>query len=164
MKQKIVIAGGTGALGSSLVKKYYNTDTEVIVLSRKSRPADQNIKYIVWDAKTIGPWTKEIERSTAIINLVGKSVNCRYTEENKKEIINSRVDSTLVLGKAIQELEQTPEVWINAGSAAIFGNSGDEIKDEDSEVGEDFHHEYANFGSKHFLNHPPPKQEKFSCA
>ncbi|RDC64244.1 TIGR01777 family oxidoreductase [Adhaeribacter pallidiroseus] len=136
--RKIVIAGGTGALGSAIVARYYNTETEIIILSRRTQPNDKNIRYVAWDAKNLGPWTQELEESTAIINLVGKSVNCRYTEENKKEIIRSRVDSTLVIGQAIQGLAHKPAVWINAGSAAIFGNSGEEIKDEGSVTGDGF--------------------------
>ncbi|QNF33351.1 TIGR01777 family protein [Adhaeribacter swui] len=136
--QKLVIAGGTGALGSAIIQRYYNTETKLVILSRTAKPTDNNIRYIAWDAKTLGPWTKELEESTAVINLVGKSVNCRYTEQNKKEIIRSRVDSTLVIGQAIQGLQQKPVVWINAGSAAIFGNSGEEIKQEGSPTGVGF--------------------------
>ena len=90
MKQKIIIAGGTGFLGSTLLNKYSNADTEIIILSR--RPFSLrvgNISYVQWDAKTLGKWTSCLEGSTAIINLVGKSVNCRYTEENKKEIMET---------------------------------------------------------------------------
>ncbi|TXK49243.1 TIGR01777 family protein [Pontibacter qinzhouensis] len=138
MKQKIVIAGGTGALGSAIAQRYYNSGTDIIILSRTLRPADKNIRYVLWDAKTPGDWTQELEGSTAVINMVGKSVNCRYNAKNKREIIESRVNATLALGKAIQGLQQKPAVWINAGSAAIFGNSGDEIKDEYSLTGHGF--------------------------
>ncbi|MDB5013386.1 MAG: hypothetical protein JWQ25_1588 [Daejeonella sp.] len=138
MFDKIIIAGGSGFLGSSIRKRYYKTDTQVIVLSRSQHPDDENIKYVVWDAKSLGDWTSVLEGSTAVINLVGKSVNCRYTEKNKAEIISSRVLSTEVLGEAIQQSNNPPKVWINAGSAAIFGNSGDEIKEENSQVGNGF--------------------------
>ena len=139
MKQKIIIAGGTGFLGSTLLSKYNNTDTEIVILSRKPfSHKEGNVSYVQWDAKTLGDWTSHLEGSTAIINLVGKSVNCRYTDKNKKEIIASRVDATSIIGKAIIACKNPPKVWINAGSAAIFGDSGSEFKNEDSAVGNGF--------------------------
>ncbi|MEJ6980085.1 TIGR01777 family oxidoreductase [Pedobacter sp. P351] len=160
MKQKIVIAGGSGALGSCIIKRYYDTETEVVVLSRRQNAADKNIRYVGWDARTLGAWTKELEGSTAVINLVGRSVNCRYTETNKKEIINSRVDSTLILGQAIQGLQHSPAVWINAGSAAIFGNSGDEIKDENSEPGDGFSPRVCKLWEQAFFKSVTPQTRK----
>jgi uncharacterized protein len=138
MKQRIVIAGGTGSLGKALVNRYKNSDTELVILTRTARQGEGNISYVQWDAKTSGAWEYELEGATAVINLVGKSVNCRYTEENKKEIIASRVDSTLAIGAAISRSKTPPAVWINAGSAAIFGNSGILIRDEDSPLGAGF--------------------------
>lgn len=134
MKQKIIIAGGTGFLGNSLRNKYNNPNVEIIILTRQKIQNEGNITYVHWDAKTLGIWIRYLEGSIAIINLVGKSVNCRYTEDNKKEIIASRVDATSIIGKAISTCQHPPKVWINAGSAAIFGNSGSEIKDENSAV------------------------------
>ena len=95
MKRKIVIAGGSGFLGSSLIKKYNNGNNEIIILTRGKSYADKNILYINWDAQTLGDWVEELEGSDVIINLVGKSVNCRYTNSNRKEIIESRVNATL---------------------------------------------------------------------
>lgn len=138
MKQKIIIAGGTGFLGNALRNKYNNPNVEIIILTRKEIQNEGNITYVHWDAKTIGSWTSHLEGSTAVINLVGKSVNCRYTEENKREIIASRVDATSIIGKAINTCQRPPKVWINAGSAAIFGDSGSEIKDENSPLGNGF--------------------------
>lgn len=160
MKHKIVIAGGSGALGSCIIKRYYNTETEVIVLSRTQRPVDKNIRYVVWDAKKLGPWALELEGCTALINLVGQSVNCRYSEKNKKQIVSSRVDSTLILGKAIRTLELTPSVWINAGSAAIFGDSGDELKDEGSEIGEGFSPHVCKLWEQAFFKSATPETRK----
>jgi uncharacterized protein (TIGR01777 family) len=138
MKQKIIIAGGTGFLGSCLCEKYNNKDVEITILSRKLLKNHDNVSYVQWDAKTAGDWTIHLEGSTAIINLVGKSVNCRYTEKNKKEIIASRVDATFIIGKAIIKCKYPPKVWVNAGSVAIFGDSGAVLKDEDSPVGSGF--------------------------
>ena len=158
MSNKIVIAGGTGFLGSALIKAF--PDYEIVVLTRAVRKDKEHIRYILWDAKTIGDWTKELEGSKAIVNLVGRSVNCRYTNANKQEIINSRVDATLVIGEAIRELSKPPEVWINAGSAAIFGNSGDEVKVEGSATGDGFSPEVCKAWEKAFFKYDSSKTRK----
>jgi uncharacterized protein (TIGR01777 family) len=158
MSNKIIIAGGTGFLGSAIIKAF--PDYEIVVLTRTIRKDEQNIRYVLWDAKNIGNWTKELEGSKAIINLVGRSVNCRYTNANKQEIINSRVDATLIIGKAIEELNKPPEVWVNAGSAAIFGNSGDEVKVEDSPTGNGFSPEVCKAWEKAFTKYDTPKTRK----
>ncbi|NQX57131.1 TIGR01777 family protein [Pedobacter panaciterrae] len=158
MSNKIVIAGGTGFLGSAIIKAF--PDYEIVLLTRTIRKNEQNIRYILWDAKNIGNWTKELEGSKAIINLVGRSVNCRYTDANKQEIIDSRVDATLIIGKAIGELNKPPEVWVNAGSAAIFGNSGDEVKVEDSPTGSGFSPEVCKAWEKAFDRYDTPKTRK----
>src|SRR5690349_9087839 len=136
--RKIVIAGGSGFLGQALVERFRDTDANIIILSRNPGWIDGNVSSIQWDAKTLGDWAHAIEGSIAIINLVGRSVNCRYTEKNKKAIVDSRVDATLAIGKAIEEAHTPPAVWINASSVAIFGDSGDQSRDEDSSPGEGF--------------------------
>nr|WP_294874867.1 TIGR01777 family oxidoreductase [uncultured Pedobacter sp.] len=158
MSNKIIIAGGTGFLGSAIINAF--PDYEIVVLTRTIRKGELNIRYVLWDAKNIGNWTKELEGSKAIINLVGRSVNCRYTKANKQEIINSRVDATLIIGKALGELNKPPEVWINAGSVAIFGNSGDELKVEDSVIGNGFSPEVCKAWEKAFTKYDTPKTRK----
>ena len=158
MSNKIIIAGGTGFLGSAIIKAF--PDYEIVVLTRTIRKDELNIRYVLWDAKNIGNWIKELQGSKVIINLVGRSVNCRYTKANKQEIINSRVDATLIIGKALGELNKPPEVWINAGSAAIFGNSGDELKVEDSVTGNGFSPEVCKAWEKAFTKYDTPKTRK----
>lgn len=139
MAYKIVIAGGTGFLGQSIIHfLQQKPGVEIAVLTRGSSKKHRNLSYIQWDAVTVGDWAEIISESSAVINLVGKSVNCRYTTKNKKEIIDSRVNATLAIGKAIQQAVHPPKVWINAGSAAIFGDGGDMIKDEYSRLGDGF--------------------------
>ncbi|MCW3093427.1 MAG: hypothetical protein JWP81_4496 [Ferruginibacter sp.] len=136
---KIIIAGGTGFLGQSIIQHFQKRkDTQIFVLTRSKTKTNREINYVNWDAKTLAGWVNILEGSTAIINLVGKSVNCRYTNRNKKEIIESRINATLAIGKAINSLSNPPKVWINAGSAAIFGDGLDEIKDEYSFPGTGF--------------------------
>lgn len=138
MKQKIVIAGGSGFLGNCLVKNFKSEGAEIIILTRSESRVADGVSYIQWDAKTPGDWTNALEGADVVINLVGKSVNCRYNEKNKKEIIESRENATRVLGMAIKKAVNSPKLWINAGSAAIFGDSGNGFKYENSKIGEGF--------------------------
>ena len=162
MKNKIVIAGGTGALGGLIASTFAQNGTEVVVLSRKAKNHKDNIRYLLWDAKNLGEWVNELEGAKALINLVGRSVNCRYTEKNKKEIIDSRVNSTLILGKAVLACTTPPEIWINAGSAAIFGDSGAAFKDEDCIVGSGFSPEVCKQWEKAFNSvHTPFTRKVF---
>ena len=160
MTKKIIIAGGTGALGSALIDGYRDANTETVVLTRAARPNHHNIRYVHWDAQSLGEWTKELEGATTIINLVGKSVNCRYTAKNKAEIIRSRVDATAIIGKAIQQATVPPKVWINAGSAAIFGDGGDAVKTEDSPVGDGFSPAVCKAWEATFHQHGTPNTRK----
>lgn len=158
-KDKIVIAGGSGALGSSLINSFLNA--EIIVLSRSQYlSVKANVRYVKWDGFSQGKWVKELEGSKAIINLVGKSVNCRYTDANRAEIISSRVNATNAIGIAIQGLNNPPEVWVNAGSAAIFGNSGEAIKDESSAAGRGFSPHVCKEWEKAFNAHNTQKTRK----
>ncbi len=160
MKQKIIIAGGTGFLGQAIIDSFSNTDTEIIVLSRKIHPARTNVIYVQWDAENEGNWQTVLENSTAIINLVGKSVNCRYTEKNKQEIIQSRVKSTLLIARAILTCKNPPKVWINAGSAAIYGDGGNHILTENSPLGDGFPAEVCKFWEEAFFKIPTPMTRK----
>jgi uncharacterized protein (TIGR01777 family) len=140
-----VIAGGTGFLGRAILQKNRDTHVKIVILTRSdvavSRRAVhqyENVSYVHWAAATPGDWMDALEGATALINLVGRSVNCRYTERNKAEIIASRVNATRILGYAIKRSARPPKVWINIASAAIFGDTAAEQKDETSRVGEGF--------------------------
>ena len=99
--KKLIIAGGTGFLGKALISKYEHDFDEIIILSRSANTQLKNVRYVQWDAKSFGSWCFELEGATAIINLCGKSVDCRYTEKNKALIFSSRLDSTQIIGEAI---------------------------------------------------------------
>jgi NAD dependent epimerase/dehydratase family enzyme len=138
MKQKIVIPGGNGFIGQYLSDYFAKRDFSVIILSRKPGKSKPNIEQCHWDGKTQGPWSKHLEGAKAVINLSGKSVNCRYHEKNKRAILDSRIDSTLVIAAAIDHCENPPEVWINAASATIYrhttsGVPNDEINGKTGE-------------------------------
>jgi uncharacterized protein (TIGR01777 family) len=136
---KLILAGGTGFLGQAIIDRYSKMGTEIIVLTRGTTKVKKNVRYIQWDGKTKGGWVKELDGADVLINLTGKSVDCRYTDKNKAEIISSRVNATKVLGEAINETAHPPKVWLNAASATIYRNAEDRAMDEFSgEVGEGF--------------------------
>lgn len=136
---KIVIAGGSGFLGRALTEYFVKKNYQVIIFSRKPQPAGGLVKEVYWDGKTMDAWIHELEGSEALINLSGKSVDCRYTEENKKQIYASRLASTRVLGDAVRQCIHPPKVWLNSSSATIYRGSYDKLMDEQhGEIGHDF--------------------------
>jgi len=137
--KKIVIAGGSGFLGTILAKKYLALGFEVVVLSRGYKVDQGNLRFVQWNFKQNGYWIKELEGAEMLINLTGKSVDCRYNAENKKEIYASRLDSTFALGNALEKLDHPPKIWINAASATIYRHAEDRDMDESTgELGEGF--------------------------
>ena len=130
--KKIIIAGGTGFLGNCLTDHFSGQEVQVIILTRGESKVDGNINNVHWDGRTLGPWKEVLEASDTLINLNGKSVDCRYTEKNKKLIYSTRLDSTAVLGKAVQDCRNPPKLWINASSATIYRHSVDKSMDEDT--------------------------------
>jgi uncharacterized protein (TIGR01777 family) len=100
----------------------------VTVLSRRMARAPWQV--LVWDGLTRGAWADALEGSDACINLAGRSVNCRYTEANGKEIRDSRVLSTRLLNEVIVGLRHPPPVWLNASTATIYRHALDRPMDE----------------------------------
>ncbi|MEL6557915.1 MAG: TIGR01777 family oxidoreductase [Bacteroidota bacterium] len=131
--KKIVIAGGTGFIGSYLTNHFINQNYQVIVLTRNHRVNNGNIKYEKWDGSRLGKWQTSLENAEALINLNGKSVDCRYTEKNKQLIYDTRIEATNVLGKAITNCQNPPKVWINGASATIYPHSVDQPMKEDQQ-------------------------------
>src|SRR5947209_7085701 len=104
---RIILAGGSGFLGISLASVLAKRGYQSIILtrSRDLPPATDSIRYVTWDAKSPGPWAAQLENAHAIINLVGRSVDCRKTPANKKEILESRLDSVRVLAAAWEKVK-----------------------------------------------------------
>src|SRR5437868_6775946 len=113
MRQRIILAGGSGFLGRLLARRFVADGNEVVVLTRSPREATGAVRYVPWDARTSGAWCGELEGALAVVNLVGRSVNCRYHAANRREILESRVESTRVLGEAIGRCVRPPKVWLN---------------------------------------------------
>lgn len=119
-KTKIVIAGANGLLGQALTRYYKSTADEIHLLHRGPSHRKGILHYHHWDGKTAGDWMACIDGATVLINLAGKSVNCRYNEQNKREILESRVNSTLALGAAVIMASHPPRVWLNSSTATIY--------------------------------------------
>lgn len=136
--KKIVIAGGSGFIGTGLIQ-YFGNDNDIVILTRHPLPVHNRVTYVAWDGKTPGPWAQELENADLLINLTGKSVNCRYTEENKQEIFDSRSNANQVLATVVRGLQHPPALWVNAGSATIYRHAEDRPMDEfTGEIEDDF--------------------------
>jgi uncharacterized protein (TIGR01777 family) len=129
---KIVIPGGSGQVGTVLARAFHGDGHEVVVLSRNS--AASPWRSVGWDGKTVGSWIAEIDGADVVINLAGRSVNCRYHAENRREIMKSRVASTRVVGEAISRATRAPKVWLQASTATIYAHRYDAPNDERSGI------------------------------
>ena len=125
---KIILPGGSGHVGVILARAFVADGHEVVVLSRRPTPAPWRV--VAWDSKTPGPWTAELEGAEVVINLAGRSVNCRYNVANRREIMESRVDSTRAVGQAIGSAARPPRVWLQASTATIYDHRYDAPNDE----------------------------------
>ena len=114
--KKLIIAAGTGFLGQVLVNHFKDSFEEIVILTRGKLEGKNNIKYVNWDAKSFSGWEKELENADVLINLAGKSVDCRYNEKNKQEIYNSRIESTKILNEAVLQCKNPPKHWLNSST------------------------------------------------
>ena len=131
-QDKIILAGGSGFLGGELARHFCVLGWQVIILSRSPRTRTNGVREITWDAKSLGNWANEFEGATAVVNLTGRSVDCRYTKKNRREIMESRVDSTRVVGEAISRCKIPPRVWLNSSTATVYRHTFDKAHDESS--------------------------------
>lgn len=125
---KIVVPGGSGQVGTILARHFHKVGHEVVVFSRA--PAKVAWRVVPWDAQTRGEWAKELDGADVVINLAGRSVNCRYTPANRREIIDSRVKSTQIVGEVIARCARPPRVWLQASTATIYAHRFDAPNDE----------------------------------
>lgn len=125
---RIVIPGGSGQVGTVLARAFHQSGDDVVVLSR--RTAAKPWRVVTWDGKTMAPWAREIDDADVVINLTGRSVNCRYNAANRRDIVESRVDSTRVVGEAIAAARRSPRVWLQASTATIYAHRFDAANDE----------------------------------
>lgn len=128
---KIVLAGGSGQVGRMLARAFAGNADEVVILSRAEAAVVPHGRIVRWDGETTGSWTTEINGADVVIGLAGRSVNCRYNSQNRREIMESRVRSVEVLGATIKAARHPPAIWLQASTATIyrhtFGSANDEL-------------------------------------
>jgi uncharacterized protein (TIGR01777 family) len=125
---RFLLPGGSGQIGTLLARALSERGHTVTVLSRVPAPAPW--RTVAWDARSTGPWVSELEAADVVINLAGRSVNCRYTPANRREILSSRVDSTRAVGRAIAAAECPPRLWLQMSTATIYAHRFDAPNDE----------------------------------
>ncbi len=161
-QKRLVLAGGSGFLGQALANYFESKGWRVVNLTRHpQRPND-----FAWDARALGDWKDVLNGADAVINLTGKSVDCRYHKKNRDEILNSRTDSTRVIGEAIAQSAKPPRVWLNASTATIYQHTFGPAHDEDGFIGatpeakDAFSVEVARAWEKALLEAPTPATRK----
>jgi len=138
-KYKLIIAGGSGFVGLSFVKHLATTNPDqwqVTILSRSKPNCDpDHADWVQWDGRSLGDWAGCLTDATHILNLAGRTVDCRKTPDRCDEILRSRVESTAILGVALKDLNHTPDVWVQMSTAGIYGDPPTVICDEDTTLG-----------------------------
>lgn len=158
-KPKMVIAGGSGFFGSYLMD-YFSSNYQIIILSRSASEIHKEIRFEKWDAKTNGEWVNSLENTEVLINLTGKSINCRFTRENKGKLLSSRIDSTKVLREAIKELNNPPKIWLNASAGAMYRPSKEPNIESNKSINSGFLSEMANAWEEEFFKGDLPQTRR----
>ena len=133
--RKIVLAGGSGFLGLSLASHLAGRGAEVVILSRNPPRVAGPWQHCRWDGRTVGAWAEELSGAAGVVNLAGRSVNCRKTPDHVDEILRSRVEATRVLGAALRQVDSPPGVWVQMSTAHIYGDPPEAVCTEDSATG-----------------------------
>ena len=134
-KKRVVLAGGSGFLGRALATELLKRGYQVVVLTRTPRERSDGVRETEWDGEHLGEWIQFLEGAEAVVNLAGRSVNCRHTPENLREINESRVNSVGAVAAAIYHVTHPPRVWVQAGSLAFYGDTDDRWCDENTPPG-----------------------------
>ncbi len=159
---KIILAGGSGFLGSHLTSFFLDKGVTPIVLSRGYSGKDNGVVYVQWDGKNSGEWMTELENARALINLSGRSINTTFTKKHKKEILDSRLDSTRILGEAISRCVNPPAAWINGSAIGYYGDRGNEKLTETSAPGKGFVARVCQEWEETFFTFSTPKTRKIA--
>jgi uncharacterized protein (TIGR01777 family) len=159
--KKLIIAAGTGFLGKVLVNHFANNCEEIVILTRGTSKTTHHVRYVYWDAITLSGWEAALENASVLINLAGKSVDCRYTTKNKKEILSSRVDRTKILNEAVLLCKNPPKQWLNSSTSTIYRFSLDkQMTEKNGEIGNDFSMNVAKAWEKTFFETKTPRTLK----
>lgn len=158
--KRIILVGGSGFLGRSLASELRRCDYEVTVLTRSPRGRSDGIEEVEWDGIHLGEWIKILDGAETVINLSGRSVNCRHTPENVREINESRVNSVRTIAAAIDLVKTPPRVWVQSGSLALYGDTADRWCDENSPLGQGEATETCKLWENAFNSASTPKTRK----
>lgn len=172
--KKIILAGGSGFIGQELTR-YFGKENDIVILTRNLKNTVNNrnkydtltkedfmrTKLVKWNGASEGEWITELNGADILINLAGKTVNCRYNKKNKKEIIDSRVNAVKILGTAIDKCKKPPLLWINASSATIYRDAMDRPQDEyNGEFHDDFSVQVCKLWERFFFEQSTPGTRK----
>ncbi|MEI9959977.1 MAG: NAD-dependent epimerase/dehydratase family protein [Limisphaerales bacterium] len=128
--KRIVIAGGSGFIGQAITRELLKRDYEVVILTRLPRSRQDAAKEIVWDGEHLHEWIQSLDGAEAVINLAGRTVHCRHTPENLRQIKESRVNSVRAIAAACDHVKKSPRIWVQASGIGFYGDRGNEICDE----------------------------------
>lgn len=174
--KKILLAGGAGFIGQELAARW-GRDNEIIILSRQQAHSPNNtygrkslqakdgysIRYLRWDGRQVADWAGAVEGCDLVVNLAGRSVNCRYTARNRREIFDSRTDATQAIGEAVRRVVVPPKLWVNIASATIYRHAEDHSQDEyTGEIGEGFSVEVCKRWEATFFSQRTPFTRKIA--
>jgi len=134
---RLVLAGGKGFVGQELARTLTGS-REIVVLTRSAAPGNGEVRHAVWDGQNVGAWKQWLDGAHALVNLTGARIDCPHTPENRREILDSRVNSVRVLSKAVLECDRPPHVWVQASAVGYYGDTSPRISDEGSPPGEGF--------------------------
>ena len=139
MKPIAVIFGANGFLGRYLCRHWTCKGYEIVAIARHREGWSGDGMFLPWDGQSSGPWELALEGAAVVVNLSGRSVDCRYDENNRKQILESRVDSTRAIARAIRQCKKPPALWMNSSTATIYRHAEDRAQDEwRGEMGEGF--------------------------
>ncbi len=169
--KKLIIFGGNGYIGQVIKDFFAEKQYKITIIARndiKSQEANKNkpknYTFVKWNAKNVeNHWKNELENADVVINLAGKSVNCRYNEKNKAEIFSSREITTRIIGEAIKQCQNPPKTWLNASTGTIYRHATDKPQDEiTGEIGAGFSVEVAKLWEKTFFEAETPQTRKIA--
>lgn len=133
--KRIVIAGGSGFIGTALASEFSKRGYAVVVLTRQPHERNDGVQEVTWNGEHIGEWIAALDGAEAVINLTGKNINCPHTPKNLQEIHSSRVNSVFALTAAILRNKVPPRTWVQASAVGYYGDTGDVPCDEHSPNG-----------------------------
>lgn len=131
----IVIAGGSGFLGTSLALHVHAKEARVTVLARNPPPSSTPCEFVRWNGTSVDSWANCLNKTDVIVNLAGRTVDCIKTPENRDAILRSRVDATRAIGQACARVDAPPPTWIQMSTAHLYGDPPEARCTEESAFG-----------------------------